>query len=142
MNISAYKKFKTRTIHFGLVTTTLEFMEHRKGGHPKYVLIERNTDSKRIQVRATAESKTDLDILMEELKMLMFGMGDFLLTGYGFSNLPPVEVHKGIKIGRFKLRIKSKHLPQYGALVGRGYDSKVEGHAVKEVRKQIGDIVG
>ena len=73
--------------------------------------------------------------------MLRFGMGDFPLTGYSFSNLPPVEVYKGIKIGRYKLRTKSKHLPKYGAPVGRSYDSRVDGHTVKEVRKQIDGIL-
>lgn len=141
MNVADHTQYKKQEIALGSVTTTLEFMEHRKGGHPNYVVIERNTDSKRIRVSAKADSKTDLDILMKEGEMLRFGMGDFPLTGYGFSILPPVEVYKGIKIGRYKLRTNSKHLPKYGALVGRSYDSRVESHTVEEVRKQLDGIL-
>lgn len=141
MNVADYKQYKKQEIALGSVTTTLEFMEHRKGGHPKYVVIERNTDSKRIQVPAKADSKSDLEILMKDDEMLRFGMGDFPLTGYGFSNLPPVAVYKGIKIGRYKLRPKSKHLPKYGALAGRSYDSRVDGQTVAEVRKKLDRII-
>lgn len=143
MNIADYKEYKSREFIYGSLLQVLQFMEHKsKDGNPRYIVIEAKLESNSFEVWATADhSKTDLDILIKE-KLMMITGPDFPLTGYGFTSEKPIKIYKGVKIGRFKFRKESKHLPKYGALVRVGREQeRIERHTIKEVQKRIDDLL-
>ena len=144
MNPIEYEKYDELQFSYGSLIITLEFMEHREGGSPKFVAVDQDTDTGEPDIWAETDStKSDLKILVDERLMALSG-GDFYLTGYGFTDKPPVETYRGVKIGRYVLRGKSKALPKFGAFVDipNSIDSILaEGRTVAQVRKEIGRIL-
>lgn len=115
-----------------------------EGKRPVYVCKHRKYNS-----GAMSDHLTDIKILAKELDSEAFGLGH--ISGYRYGGVPPEEVYRGVKIGKYLYRDHAIDLPRFFAncvppnnKLGRLFDklkTGLTGSSVPEVREKIDTLI-